>query len=344
MNENIQPLLQTYCARSYPARQGVRVSKPARISEGWETEIYSFDLEYDGNGERKREGMILRIYPGRDAVEKSRHEFKGMRELHQAGYPVPQVHLQEDENTPFGNPFIIMQRIEGRMLWEPLFNSPKGKQQELLTLFCGLFVRLHSLDWVLFTDDPSQYDVGSPYLFVDHWLNLGREHLIRFSLTGFLPLMEWLETRRDEVPCTHPSLNHNDFHPGNVLLCEDGTAAVVDWPHMGISDARFDLAWTLVLITGYEGKVWRDRILSEYERLAGGRVEGIEYFEVFASVRRLFDLLVSLSEGAETLGMRPGAQENMMQRLDAYKAIYHLLLERTGIRVEEVERLLVSAP
>ena len=342
MSDNMQSRLQAYYAHAFPARQGVRVSDLASITAGWESEMYSFDVGYGPAGERQREELILRIYPGDDAHSKSAREFRGMSQLHKAGYPVPKVLVLERENSPFGKPFVIMKRIEGQVLWLLLFGSPEEKQQELLTLFCKLFVQLHTLEWRPFVHDVASYDTGDPYIFVDRELGKWRSYLARFPKSDFLLVMEWLESRRDQVPCLRPSPIHWDFHPGNVLLRDDGSAVVIDWTQFDISDSRFDLAWTLLLISSYEGVEWREHILREYERLAGAEVEQIEYFDVAACFKRLGSVAVSLSYGAEKLGMRPGAEGVMKQEMRAIKRVYDLLLERTGIRVAEVERLLAS--
>jgi hypothetical protein len=83
----------------------------------------------------------------------------------------------------------------------------------------------------------------------------------------------------------------------------------------------------------------REIVLGEYERAAGHSVEQIAYFDVVACLRRLFSILVSLSAGADKLGMRPGA-EAMMKNVSHIESVYALLGERTGIAIAEVERLL----
>jgi aminoglycoside phosphotransferase (APT) family kinase protein len=342
--DDMQSHLQAYYAHTFPSRQGMQVSEVANISTGWESEMYAFDVEYGPVGQHQREELILRIYVGDDAHPKSAREFHGMRRLYRAGYPVPQVLALERENSPFGQPFVIMKRIEGQQLWPLLFDSPEERQQELLTLFCELFVRLHALEWRPFVDDVTRYDATDPYTFADRWLEEARLALVDLSIPGFLPIIEWLEVRRDQVPCMQPSPIHQDYHPGNVLLRDDGSAVVVDWTQVDIADSRSDLAWTLVLVSSYEGLEWRERILREYERLAGGRVEQIEYFEVSACAKRVASVAVSLLYGPEKLGMRPEAATVMKQQMRSIKAVYELLLERTGIRVAEVERMLESFP
>ena len=341
----MQSRLQAYYAAAYPDRPAVQVSDLTCINAGWESDVYAFAVSYGPAGGRQREELILRIYPGNDAPAKSAREFHGMSQLHKAGYPVPRLLLLERENSPFGKPFVIMDRIKGRNLWPLLFHSPEADQQALLTLFCELFIRLHVLDWRPFLRDATGYDRGDPYTFVDDELGTWRGYLEHFSRHDFLPVVEWLEARRDRVPCRRPSLIHWDFHPANVLLRDDGSAVVIDWTQVGVSDSRFDLAWTLLLVGSYEGLSWRERILREYERLAGEGgppVDQLEYFDVVACLKRLFSVVVSLSDGAEKLGMRPGAEAVMKQQIGALESVYDLLLERTGIRVAGVERLLVS--
>ena len=349
MSGDMQNLLQAYYVRAFPAKQGVRVSNLVSItSTGWETDIYSFDVEHGPVGERKREELILRIYPGDTDVlarSKSAHEFYGMSQLHEAGYPVPQVLVLGRENSPFGKPFVIMERIEGQMLWPILFSSPQEKQQELLTLFCHLLVRLHTLEWRFFVDDVSKYDTGDPYALIDRELDRNRSILTRFHIPGFMPVLEWLEVRRDEVPCLRPSPVHLDYHPNNVILRDDGSAVVIDWTGFDVSDLRSDLAWTMALVSSYEGAEWRQRILHEYERLARVKVKQIGYFEVAACLRRLHSVIVSLPHEQEGLiSIRPAATAMMKQQMGAFERFYDLLVERTGIKVAEVERMLASFP
>ena len=265
-----------------------------------------------------------------------------MQQLFAAGYPVPRVLALERDASPFGKPFVIMERVEGKMMWEPLFRSPEPQQSERLALFCDLLVRLHRLDWRPFVDDPAAVEQAGPYAFVDGWLAQARRTLAQFHMPDADALLDWLEARRDRVPCARPAPVHLDFHPGNLLLRADGSATVIDWTQIQVSDPRFDLAWTLILVGAAEGWPWRDRILAEYERLAGAPIEELEWFEVAACGKRLFSVIVSLAAGPEALGMRPEAVELMRKQFGALRNVYQLFVARTGLRLREVERLLAE--
>ncbi len=360
--------LNAYCARAFSDKQGVKITKLAHICGGWESDMYSFTVEYGPAGARQCEELILRIYPGDDAHAKSAREYRGMRLLQGAGYPVPQVLALKRVDSPFGKPFVIMEKIRGQMLWPLWFGSPEEKQQELLTLFCRLFVQLHTLEWQPFdhaqdrpfdhaqdrpfdhTQDRSTEqdtrgnDRGSPCVYVDRELDKIRAYLTCFPIPGLLPIVEWLEQRRDLVPFEQPSIIHWDFHPGNILLCDDGSAVVVDWTQVTVSDSRFDLAWALLLVSTHENETWHRRILQGYERLAGTKVKHLAFFEVFACLKRLYSVAVSLAHGPESLGMRPDASAKMVQQMGAIARVYDLLLKTTAIRVPEVEELLAQSP
>jgi aminoglycoside phosphotransferase (APT) family kinase protein len=319
--------------------QNLTVDEPIRISEGWETEIYSFEVNYDEAGERRREALILRVFPGENAASQAQKEFRAMKRLHRIGYPVPRVLHLSGKDTPFGKPAILMERVEGDVLWSFLFHPETNNQEELFGQFCSLLVRLHHLDWRAVADGTFQHEEENPYQFVDQWLDSAQEHLSTFDLRGFEPTLNWLQERRDLVPCAQPAVIHYDFHPANILWRSDNTAVVIDWSAVEVSDPRFDLAWTMLLLGAYEGWAWRDKILELYERLTGSAVEQITFFEVSACLRRLFSIAVSLQGDAAKLGMDPNAVTLINRQMPAHRRVYDLLLERTGLRIPEIEGL-----
>lgn len=115
---------------------------------------------------------------------------------------------------------------------------------------------------------------------------------------------------------------------------------VIDWGAARIADPRRDLAWAFLLTCTQGYPELYGPMLRGYER-AGGVVEQLGYFEVMAACRRLFDALVSLHLGADTLGMRPGAEELIRQQGAHFRRVYALLQDRTdGVAAPALERLL----
>jgi aminoglycoside phosphotransferase (APT) family kinase protein len=339
-------LLRLY-QREFPSREHTQIQKLSRISDGWETDVYSYTVEYDTATGRNREERILRIYPGDDAPQKCAREFNAMEQLFEAGFPVPRVPLMELDEVYFGRPCVIMEKIDGRSMGAVADESPVEKKLELLTRFCRILVDLHTLDWRPFVRDPSLgapldaslYATGTVSALVRHELSQWQTYVHALQRHEFDPVFDWLMERIANVRFGEPSVIHMDFHPYNILLREDGAAFVIDWTGIQVSDFRLDLAWTLLLMSSYGNPEVRELVLDEYERVAGYHVEQIEFFEAAACLRRLGSILISLSEGPEKLGMRPDA-EAMMADVDHITNVYALLRARTDITIPAVEELL----
>jgi aminoglycoside phosphotransferase (APT) family kinase protein len=336
----MQTELETVCARAMPTAARLRASPPAFLAAGWESDIYTFDLAYDVDGLPNRETLALRLYSGAGAARKAAHEFRVLQRLHAAGYPVPRPVACAGEGEA-SEPFVVMEYVAGPTMWQAMDAASDAERSHLIAQFCGLAVRLHQLDASGLT--PTDSRLGrEPYAAVDAMLAAGRDMLARFPGVGLSPIVAWLAARRDDVPCPRPAVLHWDYHPGNVLVRPDGSPVVIDWTGSQVSDARFDLGWTLLLAQAYGGQAIRDQILAGYERLSGATVQALEFFEVFACARRLLDVGVSLAEGAQAMGMREATAARMREDSAAIERVYDLLRQRSGLSVPAVERLLRS--
>ncbi len=332
MSPVTQAALQAYVTLPYPGR----VSDVIDITTGWECEVFAFNHHRDPPANPPVEECVLRLYAGDDSAAKCQKEYFVLNQLDKVGYPVPRVHLLESNPAFLGKPFIIMERINGIDLWSALSQSPL----ELISQFCTLYVRLHQLDWRPFAPLAPGDPGANPYAIIDWALAYERENLARYPIPGFAPAIDWLEARRSRVPCTRPVLAHFDFHPANLLVRADGSAVVIDWTASSILDPRVDLDRTLLLVNIYAGQALRDLILKEYERFSGSPVEEIEIFEVIACLRRMTDILISISLEPKKLGMRPGAEGLMKQQAGPLQKVYDLFRKHTVLRIPEVEGLI----
>ena len=343
--ESLQNQLEDYLVAALSGKSAVRVTDCANLSVGWESDVFAFTLHFEEGGVPHEEALVLRIYPGKLAWDKSAHEFNGLTLLFQSGYPVPQVWLLEREHSPFGKPFLIMERVDGESMWPLMFHSGKDQEQRYRTVFCELFYRLHMLDWesALRTHpDLATARLRGSQAPVRLQVETLQSYYDRYPKPGFLPVLAWVQERQKDIDCWQQALIHWDFHPANILVSGDGSATVIDWTQLEVSDMRFDLAWTLVLIGAAEGRSQSRQLLAEYERIAGTPVPQLDFFEVIACLKRLFSVVVSMQDGAGELGMRPGAEAIMARQMGAMGEVYRLLLERTGISVAEVEQLLAA--
>ena len=340
MSPEIQSLLQSYYRRTFPHMTGAQVSQLISINAGWESDVYTFHLA-SRQGDPGQD-LVLRLYQGRVAATKAQTEFSGMQRLFQVGYPVPRVYFVENDRSPFGKPFMVMEKIDGVMLWPVLFSAPEPLCTVRLERFCGLMVRLHHLDWRQVLPEMPGYNGRDPYFFFTRELRRWRTFFDQNPAEGFRALMGWLEECTPAVPCLRPGPVHWDLHPANVLLTPDERMVVIDWTQVDVTDTRFDLAWTLLLVSTQEDERWRKVILESYERQTGQKIEQIEVFEAAVCVKRLASVALSLSIGPESLGMREGAQASMLAMLPALRKVYARLRDITGLRIPEVERMFSS--
>jgi aminoglycoside phosphotransferase (APT) family kinase protein len=341
MPDEMEAKLQAYLVTRESQWSSPVVHDLRSISVGWESDVYAFDLEHGTMGARQRLPLILRIYPGEVAADKAAREFGGMSLLYRAGYPVPAVHLLEREASPFGQPFVIMDRVDGTPMWRQLRDPDPHRVQALITQFCQLQITLHRLDWRPLVPDPARYDADA-YTVVDWELAQLDDWLRTPGLSSYAPVRDWLVARRDRAACPHPSAIHGDLHPENVLLRADGTAAVIDWTQVTVSDARFDLAWTLMVIGCAMGDAWRARFLAEYERLAGAPVEELDYFDVFACLKRLLIIAIVVHQGPGRMGLRGNVLATLRRQEQAMRWVYRRLMAHTGLHVADAERILAS--
>ena len=328
-------LLEQYLKAKFSEKNGLSIFRLEKLRDGWESDNYLLTVDY-GSARITREEMVWRIYSGEGSQAKAVREFTSLKQLMAAGYPVPQVYLLETEGSLMGRPFIIMEYVQGEMMWELIDLAPADRREHLIDQFCQLFTQLHGLDWKQFAVNLM---VEDPYTFIDRWLKEAREVLPHFPEVEAVPFLEWVATRRGWFACESPSPIHHDFHPGNVLIKKDGSAVVIDWTGFQVTDYRFDLAWTLVLAMAYRGSELRNQILQGYQQHVGRPVEQIEAFEAIACARRLFDLTVSLTKGADRMGMNPQAAKAMRADMEPHRRVYDLFTHRTGLHIEAFDNL-----
>lgn len=328
MNDQKQ-IPEQYLKAKLSDKSALSITRLDKLRDGWESDNYLLSVEY--GDAPTREDWVWRIYSGAGSQAKAVREFNSMKRLREVGYPVPRVFLLEAEHSPIDRPFVIMEYIHGEVMWDLLGKVSADRQTQLIDQFCRLFVQLHDLDWKQFDNS---LPADNPFFFIDRWLDEARETLQNFPEVDASPFLEWVTARRELFACERPSPVHQDFHPGNILVKLDGSAAVIDWTGFTVTDSRFDLAWTLVLAYAYGGQALHNQILQGYQHHTGQLVEQARIFEAIACARRLLDLTISLTQGAQRMGMKAQAVEAMRNNMDAHRLVYRLFIERTGLQIE----------
>ena len=333
-------LLEQYLQAKIGTTTRLSITRLEKLRDGWESDNHLLTVESVGSS-RTRHDWVWRIFSGVGSKEKAAREFNSLKELFAAGYPVPRAILLEADHSPVDRPFLIMEFIVAEAMSDLLSKASATGQGQLWDQFCRLLAQLHDLDWSQFGHNvPS----ASPMHFIDRWLDEARRALDGVPEIDGSPMLRWVAARRDLFQCQCPSPSHLDFHPGNILVGSDGCATVIDWTSFDITDSCFDLAWTLVLAHSSTSPGLRAEVLRGYQRHARSRIAHIEAFEAIACTRRLFDVTVSLTHGAERMGMNRHAADAMRASMESHRRVYRLFLELTGLRIAAFANLFGDGP
>lgn len=334
MSNDLQGLLQIYCFVKFDTYEKLQVSDLTLLATNTESNVYAFEMAYEDNGVAKNEALILKTFTddmyGKDRTLKERHALKN---LHYRGYPVPRPLASETENGHIGMPFIIMERVLGRVLGDVLENVPEAEQHALLTPFVHLLVDLHTMNIKALV---TNLLVKDEYTLIKRELYNMRALVAETPLT---PVLDWLNANRDLVPCKRSSITHRDFQPDNAILTDDNKLCIVDWGWQ-ISDARYDLGWLLTQLEHQGLTEMSEFVFEEYQRLNGEPVEHIGYFKVLASLR----WLVGVNKDLQTdpaLQNGSGAQARAILQPRVSRAL-DIIATSTGLTLPTADTLLNS--
>lgn len=179
-------------------------------------------------------------------------EVASLRVAERAGVPVAHVHAVSTESSFVGGPFFVTARIEGETIPRRVLRrieATAGLGARLARQCGAALAQLHAADPAsahpLLSRPPGGCSVEQALVGVEALLR----GLLQPSPALWLCL-RWLE--RERPPEVEPRLIHSDLRNGNLVVAEDGLAAVLDWEGSRIGDPMEDLAWPCV-------RMWRFR-------------------------------------------------------------------------------------
>jgi aminoglycoside phosphotransferase (APT) family kinase protein len=207
--------------------------------------------------------------------------------------PVPAVPWASPDENALGAPYIIMERLPGRifLVWEPhsSFSRDTAQLREVWLQAARMLARLHMVDWQRILAD---WEEPRPlHAELDFWTPLLRH----------APDPQWLAAGTElrsllaaDIPNGQPiGIVHGDFQPGNILY-EDGRAgALIDWELASIGSQGLDIGWLLMMS---DGQAWnpgwrpvapvsRDDLVSVYRKAGGTAFRDIDWYQALAHFR-----------------------------------------------------------
>ena len=298
-NEQSKKLLEIILSKHFPKRIQPSISDVEEISGGWETNIFSLRIHSKVSGAHTSDNLILRFFPGTNGATQAQKEFLVMQRLRELVLPVPKVELLVSENSPFGMPFIVMEKILGHTLANELQGASEEKIIHWIRSSAALLHQLHQIPWqeVIRNNSVHESMEKDPLAHVNSKLTDMIRTINRFQLIEFEPFLHWLQERVEYGASTELCLMHNDFHPQNLMLSPNNDQlTILDWSFAEIGDYRLELAWSVLLYGVQIGEEYRAPLLQTYEQYWGRPIDHFEYFEVLKFTDRMLTIATWLDE------------------------------------------------
>jgi aminoglycoside phosphotransferase (APT) family kinase protein len=235
--------------------------------------------------------------------------------------PVPRVVEYVADTGFLGSPFLVMERVEGRVPSDnPPFvmsgwvhDAPADLQRRLQDEFLGACARIHRADWQgLGLGEVASRSGGTTLAAELAWWS----DYLDWTADGEPPAVlrdgrAWCAENlpADEPP---PALCWGDVRIPNVVFDDNFRArAVLDWEMASIGPPELDIGWYFVIhgmttaaLGDLPGFRARDEVLRAYESQLGRALHDLSWYEAWAAFRSA-SIMVRLARLLHDLGLVP---------------------------------------
>jgi aminoglycoside phosphotransferase (APT) family kinase protein len=276
---------------------------------GFSNETLLFDATWTDGGERRTQGLVVRVAPTRhhlflDPDFEFQHRVISALGEH-TDVPAPPMRWFEDDDGVLGAPFFVMEKIQGRVPGDSppytqagwvLEEATPAYRRRMVESGIDAMSRIHGVDWRalgLGFLDKSQYGPAG----IEQQLNYYEQYLEWTAQGRALPVAEAaLEWLRGNLPHEQDlRISWGDARINNQMFDDDGSVvAVLDWEMVTLADPMMDLGWWLFLDRHFhegipadrlEGFPTREEMVAHYEAASGRTARDLFFYEVFAGLR-----------------------------------------------------------
>jgi aminoglycoside phosphotransferase (APT) family kinase protein len=289
--------------------------------QGLSSETIPFDAEFDRGGDRWRAGYVARVRPTGYTLFME-HDLAMQARVIAAlapvpGLPVPEVlGYADEEESPLGQPFFVMERVEGRTPpdhppysksgW--VFDARPEERRAMYRASFDILLRIHAVDvdalgLGFLADHPNAKGGMASLVERDgqmlDWVAQGRR------LDQLDDAYRWL---RDNVPDhTDAVFNWGDARMGNMLYRDFEPVAVLDWEMATLAPPEMDLGWWLGIernfTVGFDvpqlaGFPSEEAVIDRYQVRTGHQLRSFDFYRIWAAWRiavllfRLNDMMI----------------------------------------------------
>ena len=274
---------------------------------GFSAEMFFTTARYDGAGGPVEKDLVVRrqIF-GHDLLKDAdlRHQWRVMDAFarHTAIRVPPLVGMEED-HAVLGAPFLVMERVPGRIIAQnPNYNRegwlaelPLADRHRVWKRGIENMADVHTVDWrqgfeFLHTPDKGTPGLGQYLASLGEWLEWARAGRAWSVLES---AFAYLDDNRPASPATN--VLWGDPIPANTLFDDQGNvAATIDWEMAALGPGEIDLAWWLFFdnlfsagfgVQRLEGLPDREESIAIYEARVGRKVDDMHYYDVLSTLR-----------------------------------------------------------
>jgi aminoglycoside phosphotransferase (APT) family kinase protein len=307
--ELVRKRLARWIADRIPGAEDVEVGPITAPGEtGFSSETLLIDATWTAGGEGQEERWVIRSRPRQNTVfpDYDLHaQYLCMQHVARASdVPVPRVRWWEPDTDVLGEPFYVMDRVEGLVPSDSppytvvgfLAEATAEQQARLYRAEVDILARLHAIDWYKAGFDfLSRPEFGKPgltqqfeyYRWFLRWAGEGREQ------PTIEAAFDWLENNRP-AGADRVVLNWGDARPSNIMVRDFEPVAVLDWEMATLGPPEVDVAWFVYLnrflsegvgAAPLPGFLDADDTKALYEELSGTELGDLHYYQVWAGVR-----------------------------------------------------------
>ena len=308
--DTARPRLERWYAASHPEAQGILVTDVHIPSaNGMSSETILFNITWTENGQHHSQPSVARVTPTAAGLL-PKYNLTRERQVIDAvaastTVRVPATYGVETDTSVLGAPFLVMERLRGRVPADDPPYTATGWVTELsptqqARMYDNALVALAGIQ----STDTSRLGpetVGHPgpgassltqqiayYERLYAWAAGDRVHP---TIDGAL---EWVHANFPAYE-SPPGLSWGDARVGNMMFGEDlSITGVLDWEMATIGEAELDLAWFLFLNRTYTegmglpalpGWLSREATIARYEELIERPLLNFHFHEIFAATR-----------------------------------------------------------
>jgi aminoglycoside phosphotransferase (APT) family kinase protein len=244
----------------------VAVADLRRITTGHSRGNWFLELE---DGSR----FVVRVEQGGVFGTSGADEFEFMRAVGHLGFPVAAVRWLEPTGTVIGQPFFVMDFVEGGVTAD---REDRSLAPELAVDFVHRLDELHRLDWNRVLEGPPAAE--ATHVQIDRWADVYRS-----TSPLPVPLLEegaaWLHAHAP--PLERVALVHGDPGPGNFVHDGRRVLALTDWEFSHLGDPTED--WSFLISMRGARTMPREDWLALISGEVGVEVDAVQlrYWRVF---------------------------------------------------------------